>query len=56
VKILPESFACDNDRLSRFEQEARAVAALNHPSILVIYDAGQQPLTVVQHALADPPR
>ena len=41
VKILPESFARDNDRLSRFEQEAHAVAALNHPSILAIYDVGQ---------------
>ncbi len=41
VKILPESFARDNDRLSRFEQEAHAVAALNHPGILAIYDVGQ---------------
>jgi Tol biopolymer transport system component len=41
VKILPESFARDSDRLSRFEQEAQAVAALNHPNILAIYDVGQ---------------
>ena len=41
VKILPESFARDNDRLHRFEQEARAVAALNHPNILAIFDTGQ---------------
>src|SRR5450755_4608620 len=42
LKILPESFARDADRLRRFEQEARAVAALNHPNILAIHDIGQQ--------------
>ncbi len=42
VKILPESFATDGDRLRRFEQEARAVAALNHPNILAIHDIGEQ--------------
>ncbi len=41
LKILPESFARDGDRLHRFEQEARAVAALNHPNILAIFDTGQ---------------
>ncbi len=41
LKILPESFARDSDRLHRFEQEARAVAALNHPNILAIHDIGQ---------------
>jgi Tol biopolymer transport system component len=41
VKILPESFARDQDRLRRFEQETRSVAALNHPNILAIYDVGQ---------------
>lgn len=42
VKVLPESFARDPERLHRFEQEARSVAALNHPNILAIYDVGQQ--------------
>jgi|HubBroStandDraft_5_1064220.scaffolds.fasta_scaffold16329_1 serine/threonine protein kinase/Tol biopolymer transport system component len=42
LKILPESFARDTDRLRRFEQEARAVAALNHPNILAIHDIGEQ--------------
>jgi eukaryotic-like serine/threonine-protein kinase len=40
VKVLPESFARDVDRLRRFEQEARAVAALNHPNILSVHDIG----------------
>ena len=42
LKILPESFAREPDRLHRFEQEARAVAALNHPNILAIFDTGQE--------------
>src|SRR5215472_13923733 len=41
LKILPESFARDTDRLRRFEQEARSVAALNHPNILALFDVGQ---------------
>jgi Tol biopolymer transport system component len=40
LKILPESFAREGDRLRRFEQEARAVAALNHPNILAVFDIG----------------
>ncbi len=41
VKVLPASFAADPERLRRFEQEAKAVAALNHPNILAIFDIGQ---------------
>ncbi len=40
IKILPESFARDSDRLHRFELEARTVAALNHPNILALFDIG----------------
>ena len=37
IKVLPQSFTSDPDRLRRFEQEARAAAALNHPNILAVY-------------------
>jgi eukaryotic-like serine/threonine-protein kinase len=40
IKILPPIFARDADRLRRFEQEARAAAALNHPNILSIHQLG----------------
>jgi Tol biopolymer transport system component len=40
IKVLPEALAQDADRLRRFEQEARAIAALNHPNILGIHDIG----------------
>jgi serine/threonine protein kinase len=40
IKVLPIVFANDPDRLRRFEQEARAVAALNHPNILSVHDIG----------------
>ena len=37
IKVLPESVSSDPERLRRFEQEARAAAALNHPNILAVY-------------------
>src|SRR5881296_2117192 len=40
VKVLPKDFVADADRLRRFEQEAKTLAALNHPNILTIHDAG----------------
>ncbi len=40
IKVLPADFAQDTDRLNRFEQEARATSALNHPNILTVYDFG----------------
>src|SRR5216684_4362361 len=40
LKVLQESFTADPDRLRRFEQEARAVAALNHPNIVFVFDVG----------------
>jgi eukaryotic-like serine/threonine-protein kinase len=40
IKVLPEAFAADRDRLRRFEQEARSIAALNHPHICQLHDVG----------------
>ncbi len=37
LKVLPEAFTQDPDRLARFEREARALAALNHPNIVTLY-------------------
>jgi|tagenome__1003787_1003787.scaffolds.fasta_scaffold20974198_2 serine/threonine protein kinase len=42
IKVLPSGSAPDSERLRRFEQEARATAALNHPSILAVFDIGSQ--------------
>jgi eukaryotic-like serine/threonine-protein kinase len=40
LKVLPAGLSADPERLRRFEQEARAAAALNHPNILAVYDIG----------------
>jgi serine/threonine protein kinase len=40
IKVLPASLTQDGDRLRRFEQEAQAAGALNHPNILAVYDTG----------------
>jgi len=42
LKVLPESLAADPDRLRRFQLEAQAASALNHPNILVVHDIGQE--------------
>jgi serine/threonine protein kinase len=42
IKLLPEYLTSDPERLRRFEQEARATAALNHPNILVVYQMATQ--------------
>jgi serine/threonine protein kinase/Tol biopolymer transport system component len=40
IKVLPVEFSQNADRLRRFEQEAQAAGALNHPNILAVYDVG----------------
>ena len=40
IKVLPGALSADSNRLSRFEQEAQAIGALNHPNILAVYDVG----------------
>src|SRR5271167_4204015 len=40
IKVLPAALSLDADRMRRFEQEALATAALNHPNILAVYDIG----------------
>ena len=42
IKVLPSEFATDPERLARFDQEARAAAALNHPHIAVVHDIGEE--------------
>src|SRR5215212_10272901 len=46
VKVLPAAVSGDADRLRRFEQEARAASALNHPNILTVFDTGSHDGTV----------
>ena len=44
IKILPEAFSRDADRLARFEREARVLASLNHSNIAAIYGLGSRRL------------
>src|ERR1041385_1212202 len=46
VKILPETFASDADRMARFEREAKVLASLNHPSVAQIYGVEDRALVM----------
>ncbi|MGC2057794.1 MAG: protein kinase [Candidatus Sulfotelmatobacter sp.] len=43
IKVLPASLSRDEERLRRFEQEAKSVAVLNHPNLLTVFDVGTMP-------------
>ena len=43
IKVLPQAFTEDAERLARFEREARVLAAVNHPNIAAIYEVGEAP-------------
>ena len=51
IKVLPDTFASDPDRLARFEREAKAMAALNHPNIAQVYGFEKNPAALVMELL-----
>lgn len=51
IKVLPEAFAKDIDRVTRFEREAKAIAALSHPNVLAIFDTGKHERTPTESVL-----
>ena len=53
LKLLPEVFTADVDRVRRFEQEARAASALNHPNILTIHEINEDGLRFIATEFVD---
>lgn len=51
IKVLPDAFASDPDRLARFEREAKALAAINHPNIAQVYGFEKNPAALVMELL-----
>jgi len=57
IKILPDAFAADPERLARLEREAKTLAALNHPNMVQIYGlerSGGPPALVMELDFLDP--
>jgi hypothetical protein len=54
IKILPEEFTNDAERVARFHREAQSVAALNHPNIAAIYDFAESNTTRFAWRQGDP--
>jgi eukaryotic-like serine/threonine-protein kinase len=52
IKVLPEAVADDDERLARFEREARTLAALNHPNIAIVHGLESVPLAGSGHVRA----
>src|ERR1043165_7063545 len=46
IKVLPDAFAQDADRMARFEREAQMLASLNHPNIAAIYGVEERALVM----------
>src|SRR5205085_8069057 len=46
IKVLPDSFAADPDRLARFTREAQVLASLNHPNIAAIYGVEERAIVL----------
>ena len=49
IKVLPAAYANDQERLRRFELEARAASALSHPAIVTVHDIGSPRKTREMH-------
>ncbi len=53
IKLMHREIASDSDQLERFRREARSVAQLNHPHVVTVIDAGEEPSPEGQHPEAD---
>src|SRR5208282_1787496 len=53
IKLMHREIASDSDQLERFRREARSVAQLNHPQVVTVIDAGEEPSPDGQHPAGD---